>query len=348
MININNKDIDYTEIIKNIVSSLKENFKLLLKNANFDKTFKAKIVENISGNKYKILYKGKYYTAISENELPVDKIVKVCAPQNNWSELFIVNSSSGTSQSVVLRPQLLTTENLDDLYGLDYIGRYFAVGGNTVAKKPSGVDAFHLEVNRSAEGWWYQQMIPSNELTNTMWLRTWGNGYWTAWMQIANKNDLDKKLNLSGGVMTGNLSTPKGLFVGYADSQSGTAGYLKVATIKIKQNYQNVPILFEVFQRGRNPRGLLSVMFLNVSNVDPGLASFYKSGQIAAYIHKSATSTWDIWVAKSEGYDNIAITYWATHHAYTQYGSALEVTFKDEFASSLPSGYVEATTSTLW
>ena len=259
MININNKDIDYTEIIKNIVSSLKENFKLLLKNANFDKTFKAKIVENISGNKYKILYKGKYYTAISENELPIDKIVKVCAPQNNWSELFIVNSSSDLAN------------NID--------------------------------------------------------------------------KELDKKLNLSGGTLTGLLFTPKGINAARFSGTGDKATYKKLITIKIGNSYSNVPLKFDIFQRGKNPPGEISVMFNNDNTADPSLASFFKRGNISAYIKKATTSTWDIYITKTEAWDSFAVANYETNLSQM---SSVVITYQNEDAATLPSGYVEATTSTLW
>lgn len=98
MIIINSNKINYDEIIKNIAFSLRENFNTLINRANFDKTFKAKVIGNINGNKYQILYKGQKHTVTSETVLTTNQIVRVCAPQNNWSELFVIianNSSSG-------------------------------------------------------------------------------------------------------------------------------------------------------------------------------------------------------------------------------------------------------------
>lgn len=97
MIEINS--INYDEIIKNIVSSLKESFKILLDRANFDRTFKAKVISKINENKYQILYKGQKHTVTSDSTLSINQIIKVCAPQNNWSELFVVNSN-GSGESI--------------------------------------------------------------------------------------------------------------------------------------------------------------------------------------------------------------------------------------------------------
>lgn len=90
------KDVNYNEIIKNIVASLKDSFKLLIERADFDRTFKAKIIGKISDNKYQILYRGHKYTVTSEDNVYTDQIVHVCAPQNNWSELFVVSSKKSS------------------------------------------------------------------------------------------------------------------------------------------------------------------------------------------------------------------------------------------------------------
>lgn len=269
------------------------------------------------------------------------------------------------SQSSILAPRLLNSEDLNNYHGLEYVGLYYAIEGNTVVNKPSGVGAFYLEVNRSGAGIYYQLMFPSEFLTNTMWMRQCRNGSWGGWARVGGPPDeslsttstnsvrnsvvtaeLNKKLALAGGTMGGILRTPKGLSVHYGTGSAGTTGYAKLITLTIKNNYANVPIMFEIFQRGRNPRGLISVMFANVNGVDPALGSFLKSGNVNAYIHKSATSKWDIYVQKSEGYDNIEITYYATGHTYMS--SKVAIDWVNEHTNSLPSGYVEATASDLW
>ena len=97
MIHINPYRINYDEIIKTIASNLRDSFKILLNKAKFDRTFKATVVGNIKGNKYQVIYKGETYTVTSEVALSTDQVVRVCAPQNNWSELFVVISGTGGS-----------------------------------------------------------------------------------------------------------------------------------------------------------------------------------------------------------------------------------------------------------
>ena len=92
---MNSERINYDEILRSMAASLRDSFKTLLNRAKFDKTFKAKIVSNLGNNKYQILYKGENYTVTSNMSLNIDQMVFVCAPQNNWSELFVVQTSGG-------------------------------------------------------------------------------------------------------------------------------------------------------------------------------------------------------------------------------------------------------------
>lgn len=63
-----------------------------VKNISRDITFKAQVVEKISDEKYKILYKKQYHTAWCLANLTIGSIVRVCAPGNDWNELFINQS----------------------------------------------------------------------------------------------------------------------------------------------------------------------------------------------------------------------------------------------------------------
>lgn len=57
----------------------------------YDKTFRAKILEIISNKKCKVLYRGKEYFAKCDDIVNVDDMVWVCAPGNDWNELYIYN-----------------------------------------------------------------------------------------------------------------------------------------------------------------------------------------------------------------------------------------------------------------
>lgn len=72
----------------------------------------------------------------------------------------------------------------EDLNNIKTPGEYWAGGSNSVTNKPSGVDAFSLQVLRSAGGWYEQVIIGSNLLSGKIYQRRWNNTAWTSWTYI--------------------------------------------------------------------------------------------------------------------------------------------------------------------
>lgn len=130
----------------------------------------------------------------------------------------------------------------------------------------------------------------------------------------------------------------KGFNVHQANAGGGTTGYIKIAQIKITGTYQNQPILITYAQRGKPYVATLEISYHNANNSDPGLASFAKTGDTNAYIHKSSAGVWDLYVQKTEGYDNIDVL---SHHL-GQYMGSTKITWLNELVSGIPSGYVAA------
>ena len=167
------------------------------------------------------------------------------------------------------------------------------------------------------------------------------NGDFVTMTMAQLKSLLDSRyLQLSGGTMNGCLNLPQGAFVMSAAPSGGTNGYVKLITLKISNIYANCPIYFEIVQRGRDTIDRLAISFANSSNSDPALRKFLKKGGIVAYVHKSATSTWDIYIQKEEPYGNIGVIRWVTNFPYMK---SVAVTFKSEFVTSVPSGATAAT-----
>ena len=71
--------------------------------------------------------------------------------------------------------------NNTDLNTVRSPGEYFGGGGNSCANKPSGVDAFALEVRRAADGWYVQIMYASNNQQKT-YIRYYNGSSWTGWV----------------------------------------------------------------------------------------------------------------------------------------------------------------------
>ena len=80
---------NYSEIIRNILSSIHTLIDKAIRTADFDKTFRAIVIEKKASDKYEIEYKGKRYNARCKTPIEAGSIVTVCAPQNKWNELYI-------------------------------------------------------------------------------------------------------------------------------------------------------------------------------------------------------------------------------------------------------------------
>ena len=85
----------------------------------------------------------------------------------------------------------ISNTDLNTLNTESSVGWYYAGGSNSCANKPSGVDAFGLEVGRSAAGWFYQILTASNNSTNKRYIRTGSSSGWSNWDQEVYKADLN-------------------------------------------------------------------------------------------------------------------------------------------------------------
>ena len=129
---------------------------------------------------------------------------------------------------------VLTSQDLNNYNTLSTIGWYYADGNNTVINKPSGVDAFGLEVGRSATGWFYQILKSSNQNTNKIYIRNYNNGTatWSSWSRLV----LDSELPPTPKTYSGILSS----------SSWATSGNYKTQTITIpglRSSYSSQPII---------------------------------------------------------------------------------------------------------
>ena len=123
----------------------------------------------------------------------------------------------------------------------------------------------------------------------------------------------------------------------------GAAGYIKMCTIKVTETYADHPLKFTVSQH-HVPHYDVVFMFGSTNNTDPPIATAYyasdrKGETPSAYYVKSATSTWDIYIKKIEGYDHIFVSDYQKADAHE--GTCYTVTWKDEQVSALPTGYVQ-------
>lgn len=162
---------------------------------------------------------------------------------------------------------------------------------------------------------------------------------------IENKLDessLESKVSKDGDEMSGELVLKNGSIVAREAGTSGVYGYVKMIQIKILRQYVNYPVIFEITGRGWTSSNKLYVQFKNDSGSDPQLNSFLidNTPQYKVAIVKSATSTWDIYMQKSESYGMCAVC----RMCNTNYiADAVQITFPDTVVSTLPDGAVEPT-----
>ena len=117
------------------------------------------------------------------------------------------------------------------------------------------------------------------------------------------------------------------------NGNGNSAEYCYLCQIKINETYINDPIIIEIDQRGMG-YSQCHICFAPLNTEDPYLYYIRKTGNPSWYIIKSDTSTWDVYIKKSEAWDRIRVTDYINHVNIT-------VTWKCENAS-LPSGTTAA------
>lgn len=137
------------------------------------------------------------------------------------------------------------------------------------------------------------------------------------------------------------IQSNKGLMVASTVGVDASAGWVCLAQI-ITKSHCDFPIEFTIGRRRDAGYSRLTLTFENSSGADPNILSFtYIGGQISATIVKSTTSTWKLYVEKSEAYDNVFLADIKDNWGYSQ---APTITYpQGELLSSKPTGGTDAT-----
>ncbi len=85
--------MNFQDVYKKIAEDLNYLFSIKADSLKYDKTFRAKVIDNLSSKRCKVLYKGKEYTVKCDGSINVNDMVWVCAPGNDWNELYIQSYS---------------------------------------------------------------------------------------------------------------------------------------------------------------------------------------------------------------------------------------------------------------
>ena len=105
------------------------------------------------------------------------------------------DSATTAATANALKVTELTTQNLDDT---KTVGLYFAGGGNSVKNKPTGIDAFGLEVKKTATGYLVQVLTEGNANPMKTWIRQFNASAWSAWAHYFDSNHTPTWSQVSG------------------------------------------------------------------------------------------------------------------------------------------------------
>lgn len=167
---------------------------------------------------------------------------------------YAASAGSATTAATAnaLKVTELTTQNLDNT---KTVGLYFAGGSNDVKNKPTGVDAFGLEVKRTARGYLVQVLTEGNINAMKTWIRQFDAIAWSAWAhyfdsnhtptwsQVSNKpsfatvatsgsyNDLSNKPTIP--TIPGSLKNPNALTISLNGTSQGAYDGSAVKNINI-------------------------------------------------------------------------------------------------------------------
>ena len=167
----------------------------------------------------------------------------------------------------------------------------------------------------------------------------------SATASVASKLSTARKINTIAFDGTADIVIPRS--TKYMNASSGTGGqtgYVKVATFTVKSQYTNMPTVVRYRNRHTMPVELI-FRFKNQSRVDPELEFILQVVELTgygykeAYLYKSATSTWDLIIAKSEAWDSVQIL-------DCQQADGVSVTFENTHVSTVPSTAIRATVYT--
>lgn len=102
------------------------------------------------------------------------------ASNHNHNSLYYQKSEINTK--LAAKAESITLATNTDLNKIVTPGMYSCGGGNSIANKPSNVDAIGLIVTHNASGSYYTQILTTSSNANT-YRRTCLNGTWSAWTQ---------------------------------------------------------------------------------------------------------------------------------------------------------------------
>ena len=232
------------------------------------------------------------------------KILYKAQTSSSWTTVTV--SSSGTSGNV---SKIIGNNNMNiDVTYLFKVTVSDNTGSTSSSEITLGTVQYPIDIKSKGKGVAIGKAAETNDL-----------------FDVGFKSRFRKKVNADQGITIVTLN-----------GGTGTSGYMHVCTITINSAYSNQHILFKVVQRGRS--GNIILGFSSSNSKDPGLSIFAKTGTINAYIVKTTTSIWNLYIQKTEGYDNIEIV----EFNKGAYMNDVTISWVNSTVASVPAGYTTA------
>lgn len=126
---------------------------------------------------------------------------------------------------------------------------------------------------------------------------------------------------------------------------SGTAGYIKMASITITAANADTPLTFVFCQRSKAATMTVYVRFKSVSALTPDLNTItYEGENYGAFLVQASDSIWDLYIQKGSAYDTIALLDWYTSHTME---TRVAVEFPGTLVAEVPTPFYRATPAKL-
>jgi len=82
--------MNYDNIVKDMISSIKLMIKKEIGKARFDSTVRGRVIESLGSGKYKVLINGKEYTVKSHFSHAINDVVEIIKCNGSWSDLYVL------------------------------------------------------------------------------------------------------------------------------------------------------------------------------------------------------------------------------------------------------------------
>ena len=119
--------MNYSQAIQKIADTITAQIHNMIKSKSYsDKTFTAKVTEIVNTSKCRVLYCGNTITVSTTIPVEIGNIVRVCAPCNNWKDLYVIeNKTAGKTLNDIVNVINRNYKYVGDMLVINNTSQYF-------------------------------------------------------------------------------------------------------------------------------------------------------------------------------------------------------------------------------